>query len=825
MAVGVWADDEEVYVNKELGILMTSKGYMVDDGRVTMVSTFVRVPNPLSEDDICELGCAEDAKILSSWLSRAECAEGSVDKKGKMSVMGTVIRVTKLGQEWPSLRAASEKCLLECLRERRCEAFGVEGESGNRVCKLRERILTDQETFSKTGCVEFSLKCLVGNNRTHACEEVLKEDKVNFLMVQEDRNFVQKHWRMVNSMMEDGGEVEKQKRDGLLGTVIGGAMGFLATGFSFKEVKQLKDHMNKFAGNYNEFKNRQLQFNREQVKFNENVLEIMERMEHHIKKELVSVQCKINNLGFYLLNTRRLLEWKSYLYQLYKDVLGGAAVGPISQVIFTKDNIRRIVSNTDLLRDTIYERNPSVAYRLGTMYIADKSECEEGFCVHVVIKLPIVKENDLKMVFNVQQVGVKQDGRCKKYQLPQTVYRDQGKFMALHPESCSTNQMTFLKMCIANVSREEMPCITDHSRCRAVLEECETRIAQSSGGLLVRAEEEIRIIRRRGPETYERVTSLPGEVIWLNSSHVKMIAVGEKTVKGWKNPVFEKTVDLQNSRKWLETLRNSTRHSFDQSFAEVEEIIGSQKKLFDGLKDWELKIVTNSWWLGPSLGLLVLGLAGYVVWRSGECKRIRRGKKGWEARRYKFRSSSNVSKVKKDRVITRKRKIISDCPTCFKSQTEELEMDSKEERGEKSLEVGQNQVLKKSGGKDSEEMEEDGGQVLLCPVCLNFCKIKSKKRRRTYENLKNFQLKEEKTVEENMGMKIISDNEEKEIETEIGETTRPEDVKEKEKKRESLLRTKKIYDIPRSQDAIKIYDVRYPGDSPKRVQSVDEEEK
>ena len=79
----------------------------------------------------------------------------------------------------------------------------------------------------------------------------------------------------------------------------------------------------------------------------------MERMEHHIKRELVSVQCKINNLGFHLLKTRRLLEWKSYLYQLYKDVLG-AVVGPISPVIFTKDNIRRIVGNTDLLSTERY---------------------------------------------------------------------------------------------------------------------------------------------------------------------------------------------------------------------------------------------------------------------------------------------------------------------------------------------------------------------------------------------------------------------------------------------------------------------------------------
>ena len=140
--------------------------------------------------------------------------------------------------------------------------------------------------------------------------------------------------------------------------------------------------------------------------------------------------------------------------------------------------------------------------------------------------------------------------------------------------------------------------------------------------------------------------------------------------------------------------------------------------------------------------------------------------------------------------------------------------------------MGQDQVLRKSGGEDNVEMEENGGHVLLCPVCLNFCKIKPKKRKRTYENLKNFQPLEEKTVGENREMKIIPDNEEKEMRPEIGEMARLEDKDDKKKmKRESVQKTKRIYDVPRSRDAIKIYDVRYPGDSPKRVPSVDEEEK
>ena len=44
-------------------------------------------------------------------------------------------------------------------------------------------------------------------------------------------------------------------------------------------------------------------------------------------------------------------------------------VGSISTVIFFKDNTRAIVKETELLRGTIYEEIPTLAYRLGTMSI------------------------------------------------------------------------------------------------------------------------------------------------------------------------------------------------------------------------------------------------------------------------------------------------------------------------------------------------------------------------------------------------------------------------------------------------------------------------
>ena len=188
---------------------------------------------------------------------------------------------------------------------------------------------------------------MVGTNKSRACEQILSEDKLNYLIVQEDRKFVKKHWEIVNRLIQDSGvsemEEKSRKKRGLLGgTLIGGVVGFLATGFSFQETRQLKSHVNKFIEDYNEFKRRQIKFNEDQVSFNQKILEIFKGLGNGVQRELAHIHCKINNLGYYLLNTRRLLEWKSYLYQLYKDVVAGSMIGPISTVIFTKENIEKI---------------------------------------------------------------------------------------------------------------------------------------------------------------------------------------------------------------------------------------------------------------------------------------------------------------------------------------------------------------------------------------------------------------------------------------------------------------------------------------------------
>ena len=61
--------NEEIYVNEELGTMLISKGLLLADQRSAYVSSFIRVPNPLSNVNLCNLGCGRGSVILRSTNS------------------------------------------------------------------------------------------------------------------------------------------------------------------------------------------------------------------------------------------------------------------------------------------------------------------------------------------------------------------------------------------------------------------------------------------------------------------------------------------------------------------------------------------------------------------------------------------------------------------------------------------------------------------------------------------------------------------------------------------------------------------------------------
>lgn len=608
-----WADDEAVFVNQELGIILESQGYVTSDNRAAYVSAFVMMENPVANENLCALRCGSEREeaLVKLLVRRAECAEG-FNRRGGSGVAGTIFKTVE-AEESRDRREMVENCFRICLEFNECRAFGVTSVTGEKICVLRSRALAVGETVADSSGAEMDMACLEGGNRTETCERLLREDPFNHRMVRENRRFVEEHWKLVNQWVKEGKGESRERRVKRGTSLVGDILGFLATGYTFYDTSKLKKHVNKLSAEYNKFKERQIKFNRDQVEFNKNVLTVLKGLDISVERRIGEVECRIDSLAFHILNERRLREWKDFLYHLYRDMVSGSWVGPVSTVIFTKENMRRIVEGTEILRGTVYESELALAFQLGTMHVAERSIHGDKFCVHVVIRLPIILKSELSVMFRVRQTGIKSENACVRFELPDTVYKRDGRFYVMDPMAC--RELDNLRLCTSSVNstKEEAPCIQDKTRCEIVGEKCGTKIVQSSGGLLVRTEENVQSSAWARPEIFKLEEMGENSVRFFNYSEFGDVIVGSLKIRGISSITEMKTFELSNSEEWLKSVRKFTFELKRQNLTKISEIVREQQNLLDEWNTTGVEIASWTWWgVLLFLSLLIIG-GGYGV--------------------------------------------------------------------------------------------------------------------------------------------------------------------------------------------------------------------
>lgn len=613
---GVWADDEEVWVSKELGVMLESKGYIVTDNRAAYVSAFVMMENPIAEENMCGMSCESEEKI-DMFVTKSGCELG-MGRKGVWGVESTVYK-TKILNGSGIGRKNAIMCFKECMSEDKCKAFRVWEDGRTVSCDLRNRGLSVVgETIHDPRSLEFNMSCVDGGDRERFCEELMQSDKFNYRMSKENREFVEKHWEIVNRWVgqeKEEAERDRRRRSTAATALVGGMLGFLATGYGFYDTARLKAHVERMRGDYNEFKRRQVQINKDQIEFNNDILKVIKGVEANVDKRIGEVMCRVDSYAYHILNERRLQEWKDFLYHLYKDMVNGRWVGPVSTVVFTKENMKRIVETTNLLRGTIYEEDVGLAYRLGSMNVADKSMEEGKFTVHVVMRLPIIYRGGVKTIYTVHQTGVRGNSGCMSFKLPHTVYQDGGKYYSLDGMECEERDRVKICSSSVNATREEMPCLQDPDNCVAVSEKCETRLVQSHGGLLVRTEERVEAASVEEPDVFD-VEKLPGNgVAFFNYSEFSDVLVGKYKVKGIKSPTISKVIEVRKLAEWRKVVRTADLTLSRQNLTNLSIIVKRQQDLMEGWNTEGVRAASWSWWGTPILASVMILGASYCLTR------------------------------------------------------------------------------------------------------------------------------------------------------------------------------------------------------------------
>eukprot|EP00116_Pleurobrachia_bachei_P006015 sb/3466277/ len=335
--------------------------------------------------------------------------------------------------------------------------------------------------------VEYRLHegCLKGGTQNEVCDDAMDTNAVTNLLYESNVNWIQEQWRKFENIGQT--TMHREKRQVI---ALAGMLALASTGFTIYEQQQMRSHIKTLSKEFNHFKTNQLVFDKTITTVTEELTKHVIGLEEVVLEQKLQMGCEIDHLAVFMLNDRRLRQWKEYLEQIYFGVMHGQQNTNIAPYIIKKDMVRQIIENSGAFKNTIYEEDQNLLYKFGRMYVTEAHKTDDHFNLHIVIKTPRISNEDLTRVYKTHQSGViTSEGHCNRYTLPNYVIIDGMEVYSLDKNRCET--LNGINMCtrygIQNMT--ETACLNNMNNCDVVLDKCETNIVETTAGVMIRSRE------------------------------------------------------------------------------------------------------------------------------------------------------------------------------------------------------------------------------------------------------------------------------------------------------------------------------------------------
>ena len=298
IAWGIIASQEEdVRYVEQLGVVLEQKGYLYHNQDQIFYSTFIKLADPLKTVNKCVQGCPESYNEFNQFLKTdSDCLLVAV--RGKANLLTDLEEISLNAKDADTPGARRGMCIIECLRDNRCQALEVSENQNDETtnCKLRRETLQNSERQSApNSVVQYNMKrrCLT-DSRDNLCTTFIKSDPVGNLISKENEKLVNSTWEKIANLTKKSHT--RKKRFFL------GALSLLGLGLTTAEEINLARHVKDLRQEYEDFKNKQVEFDTEQLQINKNFMSLIRTVEGEAVKRLVRLECSVNSLGFQMLN-------------------------------------------------------------------------------------------------------------------------------------------------------------------------------------------------------------------------------------------------------------------------------------------------------------------------------------------------------------------------------------------------------------------------------------------------------------------------------------------------------------------------------------------
>ena len=258
-----------------------------------------------------------------------------------------------------------------------------------------------------------------------------------------------------------------QKRS--LGAILGIGTGLFSMIFSGITTARVSSHLNRVQSELDEFKSKQQRINGKIVEVTNDLVKIVDHNFKEVHVQMNNLHCKDAAVFQFSALKFSTLIWINQLNNIFYHVDRGSLGGKLNSFILSTDDLNKIMSEHDELKNTAYEDNVMNFYLATRVFMiqAEISADDNFLLVHYLIQTPLLYNENVHRLFKVEKVPLKIDNKCLYVNSPRYIYMkdDQWSFVHLNDESCLISDI--LSLCYETIpqDRARSNCIHKNEGC------------------------------------------------------------------------------------------------------------------------------------------------------------------------------------------------------------------------------------------------------------------------------------------------------------------------------------------------------------------------
>ena len=568
-------DHNESVIIKDKGLILKRDGWIGLDVGVKLMSVFLKFQNPYRDYHPCYDGCGLPLNELTSTYSSKKdtCVK-------KRIVYDEQSVKPDYSHQYESHNDEQDEidCIYRCIKTPECNYWSKRKQDTEVTCDLWNNDPVIQTGFKLGSSGHIS--CLIGSNRTNYCYE--KQSTEAKLFQQINENYVSKIWQ--EKLLELGDRENKKRTKRGVGTVLFGVLSFAAAGYSTYQTWNMKKHVDELQKEFTEFKQTQIERYQEEVIFRKKTIQIIQQLQSETQEQLRNLDCKNRELTFQAIYKYKMNLWIRLLDQV---ITGSSIKGErdITANIVKPEWALKLIREDGSLNSSLMMNNPSLFYKLSSQHIVDANFDGKQVNVHLILRVPIIKQNQITPLYTVHQVGLYAK-QCMNLKLPRNIYKHEGKYMLPNSlDNCET--LGSLKLCNkANtaISFAATECLNgDLTQCEMTPDDCDTKFIESMSGILVRTNDKIRAIPKNGSRMMTIVSKPKNpEISYISFNEYDSIIFDDMLFTSPDEPALEEVINIPIDPAWENFTRAEGDMMIPLNVSELNDLIGKTQAFLYG---------------------------------------------------------------------------------------------------------------------------------------------------------------------------------------------------------------------------------------------------